>query len=79
MHTERVYKPLTLIGHARPHHHDLEKIWTTQMKTTNKQAPMHVTQTSKVEVADLIVALCEAGEWDLAVRMARDADRESSG
>lgn len=34
------------------------------------------TRTSKMEVGDLILALCEAGEWDLALRMARDLEQE---
>ena len=33
-------------------------------------------RTSKLEVGDLILALCEAGEWDLALRMAREAERD---
>lgn len=34
--------------------------------------------THKLDVADLILALCDAGEWDLAIRLARehaDGDR----
>ena len=36
--------------------------------------------THKLEVADLILALCDAGEWDLAIRLAKEqghGDRRS--
>ena len=32
--------------------------------------------TAKLEVGDLILALCEAGEWDLALRMAREVEND---
>lgn len=41
-------------------------------KPQTPAAKAFATSTSKMEVADLILALCEAGEWDLALRMARE-------
>lgn len=44
----------------------------SQPRTAHAAAP----RTTKMEVGDLILALCEAGEWDLALRMARETERD---